>query len=779
MSASVDHTLGDPHAARPTRIVRLSVAPRLSLVHPSHTAAQPRPVELHHGADLLVLGPGTSLTLTRGRFRSTLEISGRQVSLSPSKLRQALELLCVARLAPPAASWIPSPFVRPAGIANAALLAHLLAPGETLLAWVPLAFELKGHSVVVGQWAASAWLLLSDQRALCVAASDLGDVEFVPWVEDLPAIAAGVFQRLARLRRAEPDPSQVDPLSSTRDLTGKARILETARLCAIQGEPRARTTALKLLASPALANDEVAPLLRAWLELEAPAAHPLAGATLDSAALSVLADADLPAHHTRWQISIAASRRLLDLLPRDARYKAPALALSQALWQTERASAQEPSKLADADLSHAALLLDYDQTDQANALLLECRTQLPAPQLGDIELPLALQPSALRGTWQRVEALSLRAQGNSQHGRTKVLQRLLGLDPLNPEWLTQLSQSSEEPVASRARIVLKVVHGHGVDAASPGSASDRVPTPLSPEYLKLLPHPLIAPHAQTLTRVQTLLAKVQTPDFSTLKLYCERITKADSQVVMATDEAATLLGLGHLDVYISRGHDDVGCRAFSHQHPFILVGGQHLDPESRYYMPLPQLRFVIASELAHLRFKHVRVAPRDVLSGVLDKSKQGLDLALGILPLLKSLKVANRLGVLTAKLSLPQAAGAARVITQAVGKTRPPSEGRADISTANEELILAHRLMQLSADRAGLLACQSFEAASFALFRSRSDYVRGVSELEARGALPVAQTLRSGHPEAYDDLLTRLGALASFYVSDTYELLRASAHPRA
>jgi hypothetical protein len=737
-------------------------------------------VELLHGAERLLLGPGTALKLTRRRLKSTLELAGRQVSLSRAALQQALEFVCVARLAPRPAVWIPSPFVRPGSFTNAALLAHLLSPDETLLAWYPLAEKLTGQSALLGQWTAPAWLLLTEQRALCVAVSEVGEVEYLAWQEAPPASAPSALSRgLAKLNRGEPALPNAELLTPAREPTGEARILEVARACVRLGNGSAKVTALKLLACPALATDPTASLMRAWLDLEdSPGRVGRAAQSdlLSEVALSALAQADLPRLHTHWQISITASRRLLGVLPRDPRYSSAASALSRTLWEAERASSQGPAAAAEADIAHAALLLDYEQVAAATALLSTRRAQLPPMQLGDIELPIELPPSPLRGTRQRLERLTLRAQVDNPHGRTKVLQRLNELDPLNPEWLVSLAECGEEPVATRARVALQVVHGLG-DAEPPAAALNAgTLTPLPSEYFQLLPHPLISPHKQALTRVQTLLAKVPTPDFSTLKLYCERVTKADLPVVIATDEAATLLGLGHLETYVSRGRDDVGCRAFNHQSPFVLVGGQHLDPESRYYMPIAQLRFVIGSELAHLRFGHVRVAPRDVLSGVLDKSKQGLDLALGILPILKGLKLANHLGVLAAKLSLPQAITAARALTHAVDKAQPASDGRADISTANEELLLAHRLMQLSADRVGLLACQSFPAAVAALFRSRSDYVRGAAELAARGALPVIEKQRGGHPEAYADLLTRLGALTSFYLSDTYALLVGSVY---
>ncbi len=726
------------------------------------------------------------LQLQPTSWQTTVHLAEHSFSLARSRLRDALELIATGRLLAAAAAAgratrqfdADSRLVTKPELVESAALRWLLEEEETLLAWLPTSLSLAGQSSALGRWRADAWFLMTEQRTLLVALSRTGDVESVELPQTELEIRGKDIQ-CGSLQWTSRELESFQLLQTACVLTGTERLLEVARQLWI-AKPSSPEKALVYSWLQKACKSPAARLLSDWLRL-VPDDH-----SRDQSLIAAAETAgELGELWQRWQLPVSAGRALLSRLPREARYEVLARELSGVLWETQRAKADTPVTSTQADLDHAELLLAYGATAQATPILTARRAQLPELSLADIELPSGLDPSPLRNLRQRLEKLAGRAQQDT-HAKTQTWQRLVALDPLNPSWLQQLADSGEQPVAERARLALEVLHAPTQDVAS--RANLGMPHALTDEFLSALPHPMVAEHRQLLSKVQAAIAKIQTPDFDTLKLYCERITRNDSEVVSAVDAAATLLSLGHVDVYISRGHDDVGCRAFKNQpnkgqSAFLLLGGQHVDTESRYFMNPTQLRFVVASELAHVRFEHTRVAPKDVLSGVWDKGKQGLDIALSVLPILKGIGLASRIGMVTTKLSLPQlgrAMTAARALTRAVDKAQGKTDDqRSDISTANEELILAHRLMQLSADRAGLLCCQDFRAAVAALVISRSDYVRAATELPTLGALKAIKKQRHGHGEAYDDLLTRLGELTSFYISDNYELLRAAAYDQS
>jgi hypothetical protein len=363
------------------------------------------------------------------------------------------------------------------------------------------------------------------------------------------------------------------------------------------------------------------------------------------------------------------------------------------------------------------------------------------------------------------------------------LQRLVVLTPFDLAALEELEHSASQlpdgaELATRARVARELL----AEAAFLHEPVEQLPIVtrrLADDDRERLRHPLAVEHERLLARLKSLTAHTETPDPSTLKLYCERVTSSQSMLARAVDDAATMLGVGHVDIYVSRGHDDIGVRAFEGNPTVLMVGGQHLDISSRYHMVESETRFAVAAELAHLRFDHTRVAPKEVIGGALRKGRRGLDITLSLLPLFAGLKLGNRLGLATAKLGLPQLGRWAQAAKQFEVAVRGPASTsqRSDLTVANEALIEAHRFCQLSADRAGLACAGDLRSALRAMLLCRTDYVRIAARTSQLGLLESIEQARSAKQAAFSDLLMRIGFLVAFYVSDDYEALRRAVHP--
>jgi hypothetical protein len=88
-------------------------------------------------------------------------------------------------------------------------------------------------------------------------------------------------------------------------------------------------------------------------------------------------------------------------------------------------------------------------------------------------------------------------------------------------------------------------------------------------------------------------------------------------------------------------------------------------------------------------------------------------------------------------------------------------------------LLAAHRLMQMSADRAGLVLCGDLRASLRGLLLVRPDTRAVLDEMVQRDVVSVllddsAQT----DPAMRADLTVRVAALFDFYVSEEYVALR-------
>jgi hypothetical protein len=708
------------------------------------------------------LGPHTVFRVQPGAFASRFSIAEQSYSVPRYRLDAVLDLIALTRLGgAPAQIDDDHPFCDALGPPERAALSTWLAEGEVLLGMLRTQSFCDGASAAIGPWRRPYWLLLTERSLRWVAVSPAGDLS----LRTLPASALGiegdqVILDGGRLKAA----NQRALLAITRCAghDGADRVVESAREAWILDRKRHSAWALRLLRSPKAQPSAVANLMLRWLGPDRREA--------EASALPSPTSTDLAALWSAWELTTEDGYALLAQLKPHPEWRPRALELCAVLWQ---ALGNDEAAFIRSGLDHAECLLEWNDPIAATGVLELVRGALPAVSLADVELPTGLIRAGQSGARRRLAELTLRAAplGND----CATARRLLALAPLDLRVLERVRSSCRAGTQARANTALLLLTEPGA-AHRPRDASAPL-NGLSAQQLERVRHPLAAGHERFLARVSALTAKTERPDFATLKLYCERVTESASEVSGVVDDAATLLGIGHVDVYVSRGHDDVGFRAFKDRETVLLIGGQHLDEKSRYHMDTAELMFAVASELAHLRFEHARVAPKDVARGMLDKGKQGVDIALSLLPVMAGLKLADRLGVITAKLSLPkvgQFAAAAKDLQRMLDASSTTAP-RSDLSQANETLVEAHRFAQLSADRAGLIACGDLATAIRSMLLGRTDYARVSTRLGQLSVLDAMAQQHASNPRAFDDLKTRLGFLLAFYVEDEFADLRSAA----
>src|SRR5690606_40185052 len=107
---------------------------------------------------------------------------------------------------------------------------------------------------------------------------------------------------------------------------------------------------------------------------------------------------------------------------------------------------------------------------------------------------------------------------------------------------------------------------------------------------------------------------------------------------------------------------------------------------------------------------------------------------------------------------------------------------RSSLASDNSQVIAAHRAMQLSADRAGLLMSGDPRAAIRAMFAVHPAYLSSWPLVVGHGLrAAVTRELRADDQRErgrLEDLAVRVAALLSFYLSDDYAQLRAAGFER-
>jgi hypothetical protein len=671
-------------------------------------------------------------------------------------------------------------------------------------------------SPVLGEVSSLRVLVITERRQTLVAISPVGDL----WTGSPPEAAfeiesSAVGRALVRagtheFRVALGDERSFVELATLPGLTGVERLRELARIAWLRGPTGATASRAAAILDEIADRDPFARLARALLVNPEAGAGPSPLPDPILAALRELVERagnDTGAQLVRWWRAWEVGPELGELLVEhlcelDTAGLTIALPLHEQLHpilQTKLEDDPEDAALLDFVLTEH--LLAVGQAARALELLRARRGRLPSEHLHDL-----LPPTPGRGGQQiRIELYELVAAAHEQlgdEGHVDALAELARLQPLDGERLDQLlarlrarlaepdgdederrQQRSLLRRAERVRALLDEASFSARLALPRAEIETSEPEPttavarrkartLDSQALELLRHPA-AREDGVLGRLQGALAKVAVPDCSVLKSYCERANLARNVALAgALTDATMLLGLGGVEIYVSRGEKSVGMRAYEGTTSFLLIGGTHLEPSSDAFLDEPALRFAVAAELAHLRYAHSRVTSDEVWAGTFDLGLTGLGMLLAAAPLLT-------------KLTAPAKHLLDKVGAPAIDRWRKKLSKRDAHSLAsdNSQLVAAHRAMQLSADRAGLLVCGDPRAAIRAMFAVNPAYLSSWPLIVSHGLrAAITRELREDDErerERLEDLAVRIAALLSFYLSDEYAQLRAAGFERA
>lgn len=742
-----------------------------------------------HGRHTQVLGR-PDFSLHDAGFHKELRLGTERFSVSPLRFSELLRLVARARLC-----------THPARHFNAEAV-HVEAPGELERQW--LASELGPEEVLLcwlqGQGTAllpegvlqpcegKGYFLVTSERVAFVALSAAGDA----WVVDGPEppawqregkklLATREFEWIPRRRNLKLAEGVLRALQKT----GDERLLSFARLNFLdRGQNQARAELSSALVRKCLTTHPLAPFIYFLLQhesrfstAEAPLAAAIAGLehsqTTATALSSIWSD---------WGFSPAAGFALLAALRACGGAETWALSLHRSLSRTpETADARHA-------LDFAEHLISQGKFREAKELVSAKLGSLDSEALEDLLPPQTADLTrGAGGQALRIRALSLLrdCEQDDDLGATAELARL---QPLVKERVQALSERAPGALRERAEQVLARLSPGGLIRdqsettlhAQSSPPSDTRPGRRLPAELTRGPlrHPLARPESPWLDWFQAMLAAVPAPDHALLKDYCERLsTNRYPDAARSFDHCKALLGLHNVQVYVSRGQKSVGVRGYEATPSFVLIGGRHLEPDGPFFMTADELSFAFGAELLHLQSGHTRVTSSEVWAGALTKTREGLDLALSVLPLFRGYKLAGRANRLVSRLP---SRFVYKALEQAdrLGLFRPPplrpntQQDEDVLSRINEELIAAHRVMQLTADRAGLVLCGDLKSALRAIMLVRADYQRLLVTAEKEG-LPHVLSLRDAALRIrHQDLAIRVAALCSFYLSEEYQRLR-------
>ncbi len=697
-----------------------------------------------------------------------------------------------------------------------------LSPEDTLLAWLhtstPANLETPLH-----QGAAPSWrLLISEQRAELVAVSRVGDVART----ELPLSSLEVVEQTGRnevcagnIRWSTTLSNGARFLAIARlpGLQGAARLREAARLVARGGSKGAADEAQRLLTTNTDSTDAIDVLLHATLHgVKEDALLGVAKEVVDALKTTDPDSQRLVDWLVGWSPDTTLAVAILDAIivagdgPETAAWGLP---YHRALRDRLTAQEDDAFERAALDIALAEHLLYAGQPEEA-ARRLEARLS----SLPDEDLALVLPPEQSdltsgeggQAAHIRVLELLVRARGEQDTADLATVALLARHQPLVAHRLDALIAATPPGnLRERARRARALLAPGGL--GTPPVFDARPSRPLPADLVELLQHP-VARSGGALARVQAALAKVEPPDVGVLRRYCERLTTRLSEAaVAAVADACVMLGTPAIPTFVSQGEHRTGLRSHERPEPFLLIGGDHLNPDSDLALQPAELRFLIGAEVAHVRFGHSRITSDEVWAGVWDKGTTALTATASILPFLRYLPVdliGNDRTYRAVRTIIPErwlrtiygvseTATLAKAVTNDLGKLGDVGAGAfdfagsaasrvrrltttsesapaigADIGPDDRRLVAAHRVMQITADRVGLVLCGDLGAAIRAMFLAQA---RLRPELGIAERVGLTEALRRRTPTdqaVLPGFAVRVAALTAFWLSDDYARLR-------
>ncbi len=438
------------------------------------------------------------------------------------------------------------------------------------------------------------------------------------------------------------------------------------------------------------------------------------------------------------------------------------------------------------EIEYCKHLIACNKKEEATTILSKCLKEIPDETLSDLLPPKDVDiTSQAGGQLLKVSLIELLAKASEGEKSVSQLKQITMLQPLSKQRLDNLLVVATGELKEKTQIIRKLLEPEFIGTADT-TYEDVIYNELNEEEIELkLKHPAARKGAM-FSSLQNWLASVKIPDYSIIKSYSEPLTSRKyPEISNIVTDIKVAFGIEGLETYIAHGDKSVGIRSYEGSPSFLIIGADHLDKESPYYLNFSEFEFIIGLEISHLYFKHSRITSSDVWRGTMEKSTIVLETILAVIPFVGGIGGAIK--------QIPKLSLVAKVIqnteaisnitsksvfvmektTQVVGLYKKLNKSD-DKTEKKQELIAIARILQLTADRAGLMFTGDVKSAIRAIFFSSKAYTQEFDIVNRYGINKFLLNKDKEGNYKNQELAIRLASLLSFYLSDDYTNLRKS-----
>ncbi len=293
-----------------------------------------------------------------------------------------------------------------------------------------------------------------------------------------------------------------------------------------------------------------------------------------------------------------------------------------------------------------------------------------------------------------------------------------------------------------------------------------------------------------LGRIQSWLTTIVLPEDEGqgIEEYCEQVGESNFPELSHTIlRIADFLGVAPPRCFISRGK--IGISVRNKETPFIFIGSDHLSEENERHFSSPELIFIIASQLEHIKSGHLLITGTELWKSLGTASFDGFLVALQCLPAgsflgrlthhfategLKKVYKATKYSSLQKIVDLFNTRKAEPQNGDASGRGDAPSLEDRTAGKIESESVLKEQIVDFArhavytADRIGLLASHNIEAASSVIFKLAGNAYNEINTIPAEGLFEVLERQDNRGNYLYFEYAKRFNELMKFALSEEY-----------
>ncbi len=445
------------------------------------------------------------------------------------------------------------------------------------------------------------------------------------------------------------------------------------------------------------------------------------------------------------------------------------------------------------DIQFSRHLIALEKHKEAEKIVKNSLKKLPDQEIIDLLPSEKIDPTGdLSGQFLKVILLELLAKTQNKTDAQDLTRKVAQLQPLSINRIYKLAGIKDKFLKEKAQTILKILKENGL---SPKEDYKKLKIkPFEKKDFEIIKHPTIRKKG-VLSSFSKWISSHKKPDFSTVKKYAENFSPAKhKQIGDIIADSLHLFGFSSIEVFIAHGQHSIGIKAYEDDVSFLTIGSEHLNPDSPYFLTYNELRFAIAVELAYLYFKFARITASDIWRGAMDKGNFVLNTLIDIIPFVGSLSavVKNATKIKAISNFFDKNEQITRLLSQAEKfvNTSTTNQSQSILSIASqmissmsdsfsdndktkkEQLIAVSRMMQITADRIGLIFNNDPVSSVRAVFLTSKDITANLTTINKYGLNSFLLKKDNKGNFVNQNFAVRFASLFSFWLSEDFLKLR-------